>query len=354
MKSRNRRVIGAVIAIAIVALVVWGFLAKRTELAAERDREKPVESPSRVVNENGHTYVAMDAATQTRSGIVVAPLAPSGSAAASLTSQGFGSVVDLQELLDLQNDYVTQQANAEKGRAELEKNRREYERLRILNADNKNVSDKMLEEARAAYETSRANIEAANTSAAIALTKARQRWGAEIGGLVASPGGLARFAPLRDVVVQVSLPPEGPQSLPREITVRSPAGATTTARFLSISPRSDPKTQGRSVYYVAPSLEGAFAPGMNLDVLLPSVRATSAPGVFVPNSAVVWSQGTSFIYVEARPTRFERAALTLSTPAPGGWIVSTLTPGTRAVVRGAQLLLSEEFRSQVKAGEEKG
>jgi len=354
----RRRVIAAVIIAVLIGLIVWGFVRRRKEAGAEAEREKPVEAPSRVTVQNGQTIVTVNAATQTKSGIAVAPLAPANTAGnVSGTLQAFGSIVDIQELLDLQNEYLTQRANREKAQADVEATGREYERLRFLNADKKNVSDKAVEAARAAYENARANLEVTNVAANVALSKARQRWGERLAALITSASGLSRLALVQDVIIQISIPPESSEVVaPAQVVVRAPNGMTTTARLVGIAPRTDPKTQGRAFFYIASSQNGAFTPGMTLDVLLPtpaSATVARGEGVFVPNSAVVWSRGASFVYVEMQPGRFARTPVLLNTPAAGGWIVTSgLAAGTRVVVSGAQQLLSEEFRSQIKVGQE--
>lgn len=351
------RLIAAIVVATLLALIVWGFVAKRREAGTEAEGEKPVEAPSRVSVRNGQTIVSLDAATQAKSGIAVASLAPASTAGTdSGTVQAFGTVADVQVLLDLQNEYLTERANARKAGADVDATRREYERLRFLNADRKNVSDKAVETARAAYETARSSLEAANVAATVALSKARQRWGEPLAALITSPTGLSRLAAVQDVVIQISIPPDAPGIAASErVVVRAPDGMTTRARLIGSAPRTDPKTQGRSFFYVASSQNGAFPPGMTLDVSLPtpvSAMVARGEGVFVPNSAVVWSGGATFVYVEVQSGQFRRAAVSLKLPAPGGWIVTSgVAAGTRVVVTGAQELLSEEFRSQIKVSD---
>ncbi len=72
-------------------------------------------------------------------------------------------------------------------------------------------------------------------------------------------------------------------------------------------------------------------------------------GVIVPDSAVVWLQGRAWVYVREGPDRFVRREVSPKQRMEEGWVVTkNVSAGDRVVVEGAQLLLSEEFRSQIR------
>lgn len=74
----------------------------------------------------------------------------------------------------------------------------------------------------------------------------------------------------------------------------------------------------------------------------------------LPASAVVWWQGQSWVYVQPSPGRFTRRAVIVRATNANDLTVTGLAAGEAIVVRGAQLLLSEEQRSQIHVGEERG
>ncbi len=96
--------------------------------------------------------------------------------------------------------------------------------------------------------------------------------------------------------------------------------------------------------------------GINTAALAPSTseaRRQAYSAVVVPDAAVVWLDGKAWVYVQKGPERFVRKELSSDRPSASGWIVKkNFLPGDRVVVQGAQLLLSEEFRSQIRIGEE--
>jgi hypothetical protein len=87
---------------------------------------------------------------------------------------------------------------------------------------------------------------------------------------------------------------------------------------------------------------------MNLAVPV-SIEAIG-DGFLVPQSAVIWLQGKAWLYLRRDTDTFVRREIAADVPAPdSGYIVRGLPPDAKIVVRGAQMLLSEEFRAQVTA-----
>jgi hypothetical protein len=80
---------------------------------------------------------------------------------------------------------------------------------------------------------------------------------------------------------------------------------------------------------------------------------SSMKGVLVPASAVVWQQGSAWVYVQYNPGRFARRKLSTDMPMAEGWFSPTgFEPGEMVVVTGAQQLLSEEFHAQIQSDDE--
>lgn len=344
----RRRVMAGLAAVAVVILAVWGFWGGRREATQERERERPVKAPRRVSIQNGEVVLTLDAATQARAGLVVEPIA-AGTERQEI--RGYATVVDVAALASARNDAAAARAAAEKARAAVEATRRELERLRTLHADAQNVSTKAVEAAQAQFRTEQAGAEAAAAQVRTAEATARQNWGPVLGRWVAegSPG-LARLLDRKDVLVQITVPPDVPLA-------RLPVGADVfvgaarvPVRLLSAAARTDPRIQGLSALYVAPAQPGLEL-GMNLGAAIPS--GTDVAGGVVPGSAVVFTEGQGWVYVHTSPSTFARRPIATDMRGPGGgYVAKSLAAGTPVVVRGAQALLSEEFRSQIEVGEE--
>ena len=116
--------------------------------------------------------------------------------------------------------------------------------------------------------------------------------------------------------------------------------------------RVDPKTRGLS--YLLRVKENGFPlrPGAAVIAYLPRSAATLT-GVTVPRSAVVRYSGRAWVYFQLSSDRFARREIASTQPTDAGWFLSSgVKPGERVVTSGAQLLLSEELKSQIQVGDE--
>ena len=82
------------------------------------------------------------------------------------------------------------------------------------------------------------------------------------------------------------------------------------------------------------------------------IATTPVKGAAVPYSGVVWLEGKAWAYVEQEPGRFVRSEV-VPAPEPDDlrFLLKTPVHDAQVVRTGAQLLLSEEFRSQIQVGE---
>jgi hypothetical protein len=152
-------------------------------------------------------------------------------------------------------------------------------------------------------------------------------------------------------LLQITLPPGVVLEVaPATATVEIGKAARAEITFVSPATRIDPKIQGLSFFYMA-AAESGVLPGMNVLAFLPSGK--SIEGVAVPASATVWWQGRAWVYRRTGQETFTRAAIATDLPAPGGgYIANDVAKDAEIVTRGAQLLLSEEFRAQIQVGED--
>ena len=151
--------------------------------------------------------------------------------------------------------------------------------------------------------------------------------------------------------MQITLPP-GVVLMATPATAAIENGKDTRAQITFISPAThiDPKIQGISFFYVAPADSGVL-PGMNVLAFLPTGKTVD--GVAIPASAVVWWQDRAWVYRRTASDKFVRVEIATDLPAPGGgYIVTNLPQDVQIVTGGAQLLLSEEFRSQIQVDED--
>ncbi len=348
MKSIIRNVLLVLVVVIVAGGLIWGFLAGRGEQAAEAQREAPVKAASRVSTEDGKTVLSFDPAAQRANGIITSVLAATTQRA---EAQATGVVVQLQPLLDLKAAYNTPGTDLIRARANARASSAEYERLRLLNQDGKNAADKAVEAARATAESDAALVQNAQQAITVLKGSAVLHWGPVVSGWIeGNSPQLDALLMQRTFLLQVTSTTAGPFASPKQAVVQYPDGVHATAQFVSVLPQLDPRLQVPSLLYlIAP--HAGLVPGVNVSVFLPS--GGEQTGVVVPSSAVVWSQGSAWCYVERSAGKFDRLSVGTGRPEAHGWFVTEgIQPGARVVTAGAQTLLSEEFRSQIQADQD--
>lgn len=325
------RTIAIALAAAVIgALITLAILRGGAKDPDEAGAAKEEKSAERVSNVNGETVVTIDAATASQNNIAATPVA---AAQRSSSPSSFATVVDVHDLVDARNQLGAARAQEAQSRARLTAADAELARVKVLHADNRNVSDRVLQEAEASVNAERAGLAAAEAASRAASGGIEQRWGSaivpHIDDLIAN----------RRVLVQVVSDAQPP----RRITL-SNGKTSVDATYVSPAVRSDPHIQGRSWFYIAPG--GAIVPGMTLTAGI--APGATQQGVIIPRDAIVWSAGRSWTYVERAPNQYQRREVDASVPMGDGYFVTTITPGQRVVTTGAQQLLSEEAKPKVE------
>lgn len=348
MKPIVRSILLVLVVVIVAGGLIWGFLAGRGEHAAEAQREAPVKAASRVSTDDGKTVLSFDLAAQRANGIITSVLAATTQRA---EAQATGVVVQLQPLLDLKASYNTPATDLIRARANARASSAEYERLRLLNENGKNAADKAVEAARATAESDAALVQNAQQAITVLKGSTLLHWGPVVAGWIeGNSPQLDALLMQQTFLLQVTSTTAGPFASPKQAVVQYPDGTHATAQFVSVLPQLDPRLQVPSLLYlIAP--HAGLVPGVNVSVFLPS--GGEQTGVIVPSSAVVWSQGSAWCYVEQSPGKFERLPIETGRPEAHGWFVKEgIQLGARVVTSGAQTLLSEEFRSQIQADQD--
>ena len=353
----GRRFVRLIVILAAIGglgvLVVWGFLAGRGEAALEAERERPVKAPLRVSTDGrGQPVVTLDTATRKQSGIEVTKPEPTQHVA---QVRAYGTVLDLDKLVTLDNNYVTAVAQLQSAQAKIVASKAAFERAQAL-SENKVTTLAQLQTAEATFRADQAGVTTTEAQVRTLKATALQEWGTVIGKALVESGPLVTgLIERRTFLLQITLPPGTSITPAPNATVQFGASATRhQVQFVSPATQTDPKIQGLSFYYSADAASNLL-PGMNVLAFLPS--GAPVDGIEIPASAVVWWTGRAWVYLRTGADTFTRDEIPTDTPAPrGGFIVPVKTlpkPIPELVVQGAQMLLSEEFRAQIQVGEDK-
>jgi hypothetical protein len=258
----------------------------------------------------------------------------------------YGTVLDMQPLLDLRSRYFAALAAQTVGAARLRQTQQSLARIEGLYRENI-VAQSKLQAQQAQWQADKAQTDADRRQVGAIRAGAELHWGKTLADWALSETPPQTLTP-RSKLLLVSLPPR--RSLPERLETiyieragdRAQASA---AKFVSAAPQTDGAFQGETYFFS--STDAALRAGMRVTAWIAQQRENFT-GVTVPAAAVVWHLGQAFVYVQSDADRFERRAVDTGLPAAEGYFVrERLAAGDKLVTTGAQMLLSEEFRTQI-------
>lgn len=413
--TKKQRQIG-VVAIAVVALALIAMFLRSRMGNSFKDEDEETASPKAAVAQtpNGNSVLHLKSASQSRIGVRTQVLTrqtlkpelvaygrleedPSRSFMLRAPISGIlhyapgrdwpsmgehladGAVAGLieprftpAERISLNTQLTTAESELKASTATVSAARSAYERTKILNADNKNVSDQVLQDATARLQAEegrfqaaiqtvqqiKASLQSADPTGSRRLIVER---GGEVVELIAQPGEsiepgspILRVAKLNQLLARIDIPVG--QHVPASVTTAriAPAGfehEPIPAQRIAVAPAVDPRIQGEAfLFRLANNLFG-LRPGVAVTAYL-NLPGASQPGVVIPQSAVVRFQGSGFAYVQTASDQFVRKQVSLDHATGNGYFVTgNFQPGDRVVAAGAEALLSEEFKSQISGAD---
>lgn len=328
----------AVSLIVLAAIAGWLLGSGKSNTPAQQAAPQPPASPVSIVD--GVTVLTMDTATQLQNGIRAEALTSSENRT-NITA--YGTVLDLQPLIDLRTRYAAGLADADTASAALAASRQEYLRSHALYQDNQNVSLKSYQAAQAAYRSDQARTQATAVNLQNIQAAMRQQFGATLThwALDSRSPEFARLLKRQEVLLRITVPLDDGIAAPARIKIDANDKQRLPAQLVSPAPQSDPVIQGSAFIYRAAA---PLASGTLVAAYLPTAKK-GTPGTVVPADAIVWYGGQPWAYVQINARQFARYPVAEQSPMQGGFFV---TRGFKAdqhvVVSGAQLLLSEELK----------
>lgn len=336
--------------VAALLLAGAGWVGYRTMSAAPNAPVAVAPTPrsqglQRVQVVNGETVVMVGVDAQRESHIVVQAVA---AAADQPEITAYATVVDLQPLFDLRNRYAAARADRESALAHADASRLQYERTSILFQDDRNASQKSLEDAKVMMQADEAKLQVAQAMLGGLEVTLRQQYGNALAAVAVAPRSVLsnRLLSGHAAIVRVTLPVGHPTTAPDQITMDRNDGQPSVAHKLSPSPLVDPAVQGDPYLYV---VESAIPVGTHTlaHVPLQEKKIMGTPGVRIPETAIVWYGGQTWIYVKTGVYHFTRRYIPMESAMQRGLVVTNgIHVGDNIVISGAQLLLSEELRPQ--------
>ncbi|KWC23388.1 metal transporter [Burkholderia ubonensis] len=342
---KPRLLILSTVTIALASAACWYIYQTLSAPSSPAGAVKQAAPQPTVQTVNGETVVVVGPDVQRASHIEVSPLVET---AGGQTRAAYATVLDLQPFFDLRNRLAAARADLETLTAQAGNSRAQYARSRTLFEDDRNVSRKSLQDADAVMQADDAKLRSAKAAVGGLDATLRQQFGDVLASAAAAPASdlLQRLQAGRAAVLRVSLPGGQGDDAPARITVTGPDGRPVPAQRLSASPTADPAVQGVPWLYVVPRVMPA---GARTSAGVP-VAGTAAPSLVIPERAVLWYGGQTWVYVKTAPDRFTRRFVPASGDDDRGFVVTKdFHAGDEVVTQGAQLLLSEELKPQGNA-----
>ena len=272
------------------------------------------------------TALKLDAATERRLGVAVAPLKAERRSA---SVAGFARGLDAVPLASLDADVAA-------AAAALAASQAEAVRARALNAADETISKRAAEAA-----VAQARADAAR------LTLLRRRLGLEWGPGVAKLSDAQRGRLVADLaagragLVRLDLPAQAAPSRGSASLDLGPAGHATAA-VLGVARGGDPRLQTPGLLAV---VRGSQALQIGVGTVVPATlgAGAAAEGVVLPRGALLRNGGRTYAYVRLGPGQFERRAVNAGLSDPAGLFVSAgFRPGEAVVTAGAAQLFAAE------------
>jgi len=245
--------------------------------------------------------------------------------------KAFGRVLDPTPL-------VTLLAEVETAHAALTASQKEFDRLQKLHSEDENVSAQAVEAAEAALARDRAQ-------AASARARLVAAWGPALAGRADLPALVRSLVEQKAALARLDVPP-GERSPPAVVVRCAPLAGETPARpaeLLGPAPTADLQMQGAA--YLVLLREEPPAPGTALVAYL-GREGPPQKTLTVPRSAIVYHEGSAWLYVLGAGDTFERRRVELGRALPDSFAIGAGVAETdRVLTAGAQQLLSHELQA---------
>ena len=313
---------------------------------AELDIDDDDDIPSRMVSVKGQNAIQLDIALQEQSGIKTQQLE-----AMEIREEidAFGRVFNINGLVKLRSNLNKINGQKNVVLSELSVANKKLKRLQVLHKEAANISTRQLQEAEAESITQQAKLKTLNSQLTDVLAEAEQAWGSVLTAWVTDnqTDAFEQLLSGKNVIVFVAL--RAIDTLPDQteyVYIGRNGNRTLAQKAVYISPaiESDLVLQGETYYFMADASREKYRAGMHVHVWVPQTSESIA-GVFVPESAVVWSGGKPWVYTKNSDELFIKHVINNPVELDEGiFVAKGLEVGDKVVTSGAQMLLAEEYR----------
>lgn len=316
-------------------------------LFSESDYEEEIETRDSLTYENGLSMVHLEARDQSMAGIELVSL---NATYHQSDYQVFGEVLDVAGLVDIRAQLIAL-VNSDRTKAVEEGHLAEsYKHANLLYEDRQSISRRELldiEYQLNAVRTHRVNLKRDLSSL---RQTAIAKWGSKISEWLLNEDSenFKKLANQRLSLVRLFMREVSLYQLDISTVEVAPVALPNkkiTARYIGDAPNVELGTGGIDKFFITNSK----IPAGTRVVASLSANLEDTAGVFIPDEAVIWHSGKPWVFKKFSDGIFARVEIEAIVDLGTGWFeVEVLVPGDKIVVSGAQLLLSEELKYQIR------
>jgi hypothetical protein len=337
----------------VIILLIWVVILMGSDEFVDDDLFDEEETLSFIeVNDEGLNQIRLTEAIVKNSGIQTTKIIISNKQS---SFSNYGIVQATDTLIDLKNiyDQLMQEINTLQNQINTEE--KKYLAFVDLNADGKNISDQALLDQQTLVNNLRVSVEKKVVLKKNLQQKVLSQWGSKFYMAITGKAKDKQLNPLLNGearLVKITLPSsDSDNSIPRKIIFTPINGNNETEGiYLDKAPTIEPSILGQTFYYLIQSpdirigskLIGFYKEKQNNDKQMNRYE--------VQSSSIVWSNGLPWVYIEEEPFLFVKKPVSLENEIKDGWLVISEALSTNDIIvsKGAQLLLSEEYKYQIK------
>ena len=348
MNKKTALIIGLQALLIIILFWMLVFYGKDEYEDFRSEQEEEIESLDRVTEKEGVSIVSLSPAVQKNSGISTAKVV---TMSYQDEIKSLGVVVPIDALIDAKTKLINLQTELDSTRLNSKQHETQYNRLKALNADDKNVSDLVVQQALTLINNDKATINSKSLEINNLKASIKLKWGEPLAKQAISSKTSPLFKHLfnrKYALVRVSLPFSALDPKPGDTVEITPLNGTRSikASYVSAATEVDSNGAGKTFYYSAPAINLRI--GMRVAVEASSSKSTATNGIVIPSNAVVWYAGSPWAYFKQGKDQFIRKPISAEAEVDTGWFNIGFDDSSEVVVSGAQLLLSEEFKYLIK------
>jgi hypothetical protein len=288
--------------------------------------------------------VLLSVARQQRAGIETRPAVQ---ARGSLKVIGYGTVLQLEPLLQLRQQYLAARLQQDNAKARSAVSQLNWARTQALHQQDI-VSTRRLQEQQAQSQSDSATLEISRDQQQTVVVASQLYWGPLLTRWFVESADknaetfLRQQRQLIEVLVPQRVNVDARQTL--YVGVGPQSESAVPVGFIALAPQVDAVSQQRRYFYQTLSQQSTPLP-IGAHVTVSVASPMEAANALIPESALIWHLDSAYAFVQIGDEQFSRRQLRDVQPAGKGFVsTADVALGDKVVISGAQTLLSQQLK----------